>query len=166
MKEITIELTDYCPHNCKFCSSNTTQNREGAAFISVKQVQEALDRGDGLYDLIILSGGEPLAHPQFYPILLLCKARSRSVMVYTNALERIAYNAHVLDGIYVEAAITVSDAVHRVRLLKRVVQGRERTRPEVAFSRNFDGLCAECEHPVVKPTGELAQSPCHKEIVL
>ena len=159
--EITIELTDYCPHHCKFCSSVTTRDKSKAIFISVETVEKIL--GSRKFGHIVLSGGEPLAHPDFYTILSLCSRHTGDVVVYANALSHVASNAHVLDGIYVEAAVTVPAATDKIRLLKRVSQGRERARPEVTFSRNFGSDCSvTCSHIVVRPSGEVVPSPCRK----
>jgi len=162
MMELTIDLTDYCPHRCKFCSSNTTDDEQAAVWISMDIVRKVL--GDESFDHIILSGGEPLSHPEFYAILRECGKHTGDVIVYTNVLTHIAYNAHVVDGVYVEAAVTVPDSVNKVRLLKRVVQGRERTRPEVSFSRNFTEDC-QCSNCVVHPDGAISPTPCRKECV-
>ena len=89
MKELTIELTNYCPHGCKFCSSNTVTGYLGAMYIPISIVERALNV-EGKFDRIILSGGEPLAHPEFYTILEMCRAKAHDVIVYTNALTHIA----------------------------------------------------------------------------
>ena len=34
MKELTFEITNYCPHHCKFCSSNVTDNYSKAIFLN------------------------------------------------------------------------------------------------------------------------------------
>ncbi|MBU0964733.1 radical SAM protein [Patescibacteria group bacterium] len=162
VEEITIELTDYCPHRCMFCSSNTVDDELVAVWVSMDIVRRVL--GDRYFDRIILSGGEPLAHPEFYAILQECRKHTVDVVVYTNALTHIAYNAHVIDSLYVEATVTVLDSVNKLRLLKRVVQGRERTRPEVSFSRNFTEDC-QCSNSVVRPDGTISPTPCRKECI-
>jgi organic radical activating enzyme len=160
MNELTIELTNYCPNECKYCSSNTTSDWDEAEFIRVSDVVNFLENKH--YNRIILSGGEPLAHPRFYDILQIAKAYADDVAVYTNELTHVVYNAHVIDGIYVAANLTVNDSTRQVKVLKRVVQGRESTRPEVSFSGNYDGRCSSCNSPVLLPSGKLVKSPCDK----
>jgi len=124
--------------------------------------REVIERGR--FDRIILSGGEPLAHPRFYHILTLCEANADDVVVYSNAIRHIVYNAGVIDGIYVEANLTVLPNVEKLHILKRVAQGREAKRPEVKLSSNWDGDCSkECEHVVVRPDSSLGR-PCLKKI--
>ena len=158
--EITIELTDYCPERCSYCSSRTTTDYYSAKWIDFGKVHLFLECKH--LERIILSGGEPLAHPDFYRILQMAKKHAKDVVVYTNAITHICYNANVIDGIYVAANLTINDSTAKVKILKRVDQGRESTRPEVSFSGNFDGRCP-CNSPVMLPDGEIMPSPCNKE---
>lgn len=159
MSELTIEITDYCPHHCKFCSSNSVDDMLKAKFISY-EVVEAMTRNDR-YDHIIISGGEPLAHPFFWKILQLCKSRSDDVVVYSNAITHLIYNPHIIDGVYLEANLTVTPETDKIHILKRVKQGREADRPEVYLSRNHFGDCS-CNHRVVRPDGRVCLTPCNK----
>ena len=159
MKEITIELTNYCNHNCLYCSSNAITDRNKAIFIDIATVKLRIEGKQ--YDRINLSGGEPLSHPRFYDILELCKLNAKDVIVYTNALNHIRYNANVLDGIYLEANITILPEIDQIHILRRIKQGKERNRPEVHLSNNFECDC-ECEHIVVLPNGEIGKTPCNK----
>lgn len=168
MREIIYELTNWCPHKCAFCSSNTVSYRTEATYLDINKIKEDLKErtndGHDLLDKINLSGGEPLAHPDFYAILILSQKSAKSVVVYTNALIHICFNAHIIDGIRVEANVTLTDNVSKVHVLKRVAQGREASRPEVVFSRNWEEDCF-CNHRVMKPNGELTRSPCDKHSV-
>jgi len=164
MKELTLEITNYCPNHCKYCSSTAVDELSKAYWLEACQIFPILRDGD--YDRIIISGGEPLAHPQFYAILLMCYDWAQDVVVYTNALEHIAYNANVIDGIYLEASITLTPETNKLRVLKRVEQGREATRPEVHLSRNHDADCGDCHHDVLRPDGIMDKSPCKKHDLL
>lgn len=92
--EYTLEITQYCEHNCPYCSSNaTTQGQH----VPLEKILEFLEENNiNENDRINISGGEPLAHPQFYKILQECYKRTKNVWVYTNAIRNIKYNAHVL----------------------------------------------------------------------
>lgn len=160
-KEITIELTNYCPHNCKYCSSMSTNKRYKALWIEPSIVIKIL--GNKQFEHIIISGGEPLAHPDFYDILEICKQHTKDVIVYSNAINHIAYNSSVIDGIYVEAKVTVNKFTNKIGILKRIEQGKEAIRPEVTFSRNYDDNCIDCNHIVIRPDGQMSSSPCNKK---
>ncbi len=157
--EITFELTNFCREGCRFCSSETTDNQQKAMWLSIEDVREHL--AGRRFDHIILSGGEPLAHPHFYRIFEECEQHTSDVVVYSNLIRHRVYNAHAIDGVYLEARVTPSPGTNRVGILRRVEQGREARRPEVTFSRNHDGPC-ECDHRVIRPDGSVGLHPCHK----
>ena len=159
MKEITFELTNYCPHNCKYCSSNAVDDIEEAIFLDKSFILKFLRRKR--FDRINISGGEPLAHPDFYKIFNWCKHRSDDVVVYSNLITHRIYNAHVIDGVYLEADITVTPETDKIHVLRRVKQGKEANRPEVYLSRNHTENC-ECEHKVIRPNGIITKTPCNK----
>jgi len=161
MKEITIELTNYCPHNCKFCSSVATQYRDKAKFIEFGAVK-GIVKGKR-FDIIHISGGEPLSHPQFWDILQLCKSVAKDVVVHTNALTHIAFNVSAIDNIYVEAYLTVSPDVDKVRILKRIEHGKEKLRPEVHLSSNWKENCM-CNHTIYMPDETTRPTPCRKDL--
>jgi pyruvate-formate lyase-activating enzyme len=160
MSELTIELTNYCEHGCKFCSSNSVSDPDEAEWITYERVEELL-KGKK-YDHIILSGGEPLSHQRFYDIYKLCEKHADDVVVYSNLIKHLVYNVHVIDGVYLEAKVTPVAGTKRLSVLKRVEQGAEATRPEVTFSRNYECNGCDCGNKVVKPNGSVSPSPCRK----
>lgn len=159
LDEITFEITDFCENNCKFCSSDA--KKYNASFLSITEINKYLV--GCYYKQIHLSGGEPLSHPDFYHILKLCKSHSDDVIVHTNAIKHIAFNMNVIDNIYVEGYISVTNDVDKVHILKRVEQGKEKTRPEVKFSGNWLKDCSNCGHIVIRADGKQVKSPCDKE---
>lgn len=163
MKEMTFEITNYCPHRCKYCSSETTTSFGNAMWIPYSNIEKFL-RGKK-YDRIILSGGEPLAHPQFWNILQRCKEHADDVVIYTNAIQHLVHNANVLPEVYLEVNLNVLPNVKEIHVLKRVQQGREATRPEVHFSGNFTGECFGCDSKVMRPDGAITPSPCRKDVI-
>lgn len=123
---------------------------------------------------INISGGEPLAHPEFYRILQLCYSITENVWVYTNALRQIKYNTHVFKEINVEANVVVvpGEACYiskkvKSNLLKFIPQGRgERLAcPPIKVSRNFydPNGCDSCDHVLLQANGEVVNAPCVKE---
>ena len=68
VSEITFELTNHCPHKCKFCSSDAGPDKN--TDLDISEVSARLD--GKTFDIINLSGGEPLSHPQFWEILIIC----------------------------------------------------------------------------------------------
>ena len=85
--------------------------------------------------------------------------------MYTNALTHIRYNLHVIDGIYVDANVTILPSTDKIHILKRVQQGNEAKRPEVTLSRNWIEDCS-CDHHIVRPNGDITLTPCNKHVKL
>jgi hypothetical protein len=165
MKEITIEITDYCPNECSYCSSNA--GPDGKNFLSINQINDFLK--DKVYDRINISGGEPLSHPDFYKILKLCKTyvtpRIGFVAVYTNELDCVLFNANIIPGVRVEANVPLLTNTSEVHLLKMVKQGYEAKKPKVHYSCNWDGInCGGCLNKVLKPDGTIGDNPCTKNL--
>jgi len=157
MKEITFEFTNYCTHKCKFCSSNATDKYSQAKFIDFTAIHQHLNQR---YDRINISGGEPLAHPNFYTLYNMISKYTDDVVVYSNLIIHRRYNAHAIDGVYLEAAITVTNETDKVTVLRRVKQGKEAERPEV--QRNCNDIECPCRHTVIRPDGTVGSTPCNK----
>ena len=158
MKEITFEFTNYCEHNCKFCSSNATNELGKAKYINFSDIHRHLNQR---YDRINISGGEPLAHPNFYSLFTMIKKYTDDIVVYSNLITHRRYNSQAIDGVYLEATVTVTPETDKVSILRRVKQGREADRPEVHLSCNNKMDCS-CEHRVVRPDGSVGATPCNK----
>ncbi len=157
MAEITFELTNHCPHECKFCSSMAGPNKN--ILLDISHIKKHLD--GQFFDIINLSGGEPIAHPQLWVIVNLCREHLTSLgelWIYTNAFDGIRYNAHVRDRIKIHANVTIHSDTDAVHILKRQNHGREATRPEVKIS---GGECKTCDHMVIRPNGDV-EKPCGK----
>lgn len=165
MREHTFYITDYCPHDCSYCSSRA--GKEGKEFLSLSIIMQTLE-DEPSFDIINISGGEPLAHPDFYRILELCKnnvkPRNGRVWVYTNAIPGIMFNANVIPEVPVHANLFTADNTEQIHILKPVNQGRQADRPKVSYSCNYDGKCdADCGHQITMPDGSVHSAPCRKE---
>ena len=67
--EMTFEITNYCPHECIYCSSNATNDKNIAIYLALEDVKISIEKYGFGVDKINISGGEPLSHPDFYNIL-------------------------------------------------------------------------------------------------
>jgi MoaA/NifB/PqqE/SkfB family radical SAM enzyme len=76
------EITFACNHKCSFCYNAPTR---GARELSTEQIRGGLEK---LADLgcvfLVLSGGEPLARPDFFDIAWAGKKLGFAIRVYTN----------------------------------------------------------------------------------
>jgi len=166
--EYTVEITTYCPNSCDYCSTRAGEDGRHLDFAKVKEFLS--DAQDG--DRINISGGEPLAHPDFYEILQFCKSKTDDVWVYTNALGKIRYNSLVLGEIIVEANVCIvpgrwvyiPEKANKVRLLQLVPTGRaENMKPaNIHVSGNIREGCKGCNHFVLQADGQIVGAPCKK----
>jgi len=171
--EVTIEITDYCPHECDYCFTNAEPARKN--IIGLKEVENFLAGIHGI-DRINISGGEPLSHPDFYRILELCNSYTHDVWVYTNAIKKIIYNTDIVKEIKVEANVCLTpgrevyipENVDKVHLLQLVPQGRAKDmKPaNIKVSGNIprnDCNCECCDHVLLQANRAVMTAPCKKD---
>lgn len=162
MPEFTIEITDYCPFKCPFCSTDATDHVEHTK-MAFREVIRLLKEGKAAgCGIVHISGGEPLFHPSIGDILWRASELFgfENVWLHTNLVRNIATNFHVAPTVQFHAFGT-PEGYDQIHIVKRVCQGRDK-RPEVSFSRNFDEAC-DCDHYVIRADGTRAKGPCRKE---
>lgn len=177
--EVTIEITQHCPHECDYCSSNATHESDnvilsvdkiGKFLNDIKENRLSISGEEVSIHRINISGGEPLSHPNFYFILKLCEQFTNDVRVYTNALKHIIYNTDIHEEIIIEAnvcviggrAIYVPKNVSCVHFLKVVPQGRAKglSAPNLKVSGSN---CKDCCHKLLQANGKTVDAPCKKD---
>lgn len=174
VNEVTIEITSWCPNNCSYCSTNASKDGKHLPF---EEIVEFLNETSykQMITRINISGGEPLAHPDFYSILQLCYSFTGNVWVYTNALRGIIYNSDVVSEIEVHANVClvpghdvyIPKNVDQVHLLKLIRQGRAKDMDigNITVSGNLKGCdyCKECRHTLLQADGKVVGAPCKKD---
>ena len=170
--EVTIEITDYCPNKCDYCSTNADPIRKN--IIGLKEIKEFLNTIDSI-DRINISGGEPLSHPDFYRILELCESHTDNVWVYTNAIKQMMYNTDIIKEVKVEAnvcltpgrSVYIPENVDKVHLLQLVKQGRAKDMEpaNIKASGNIprnNCSCDNCDHILLQADRRVVPAPCKK----
>lgn len=66
-ENVLFELTDFCNLNCPFCLNDSSSDNK--TYLSLSQFQVMLDKIKNKAPFVQLSGGEPLANPEFSSIL-------------------------------------------------------------------------------------------------
>ena len=174
--EVTIEITDYCPNSCDYCSTNA--GPDSANELSVAEVVRFLDDVCRKYyvNRINISGGEPLSHPNFYAILNICKSHTDNVWIYTNAVTQIMYNTDIVKEIKVEANVCLVPGkssyiprnADKVHLLQLVSQGRAKDmkpanlKASGNISKSECRSCVDCKHILLQANREIVDAPCKK----
>lgn len=86
MKDLTLELTDKCYNQCMHCSSSCKSNTKNN-FLQMDNLGMILDAAKVLnFERIILSGGEPLLHPDFLNIVRHIKTLGFQIKLYTSGI--------------------------------------------------------------------------------
>lgn len=175
MFEHTVEITKYCPYgDCDYCSSNASRNGK---HLTKEEILKNINAVERPIDILIISGGEPLFHPNIGEIIWFCRSKAEKVKVYTNMIECLVYNSDKIKDIEVEANVCMVSGRERylpkpiigvkTHLLKLVHQGRARklSKQIVSVSTNFhEGkTCEECDHTVLQANGKIVSAPCKKE---
>lgn len=116
---------------------------------------------NGLYDVINLSGGEPLSHPDIWEFITVCRQHLKpngELWIYTNMVDGIRFNGHVRDRVKVHMNVVADKDVDQIHVLKAVEHGRQAERPKVSISGHD---CKNCDHVEVRPDGRV-EKPCRK----
>jgi len=171
MVEVTIEITQFCEVKplCIYCSTNASTEGKHLPFKVIKQFLDSIKNITRLN----ISGGEPLAHPEFYKILKYCETKTTNVWIYTNAIKQIIFNSDIIKELQVEANVCIVPGkevyipknVNRVHLLKLIHQGKAKGLPKtkITVSGNFCDKCSECDHILLQTDGMVVSSPCKKK---
>lgn len=178
--ECTVEITNFCDRGCKYCSTNAINDRNRSKFLSIDEVNNFListEVSSGFIDRINISGGEPLAHPNFYEILKVCESFSENVFVYTNAITNLIYNSDIVSEVNVESnvclvpgsSVYIPKNANKVHLLQLIPQGRAKGMKPANLKASGNiagsdcGSCAECKHSLLQADGKVVAAPCKKD---
>jgi uncharacterized radical SAM superfamily Fe-S cluster-containing enzyme len=93
-----VEITDQCNLTCPVCYADSSPQR--LSHRSLEQIERMLDRvveNEGEPDVVQISGGEPMLHPQLLDVLAAARRRPiKHLMLNTNGL-RIAQSQALTD---------------------------------------------------------------------
>ena len=88
LKDLCFEVIQTCPNKCKFCSSNSSQ--EKTTIITLEQFKRTVMHfiNQGGIEEISISGGEPFLHPDLYEMVGFCKENGIRTVVFTSGIKR------------------------------------------------------------------------------
>jgi molybdenum cofactor biosynthesis enzyme MoaA len=119
---------------------------------------------------INISGGEPLAHPNFYDILCYCEAAFEDVRVYSNAIKKLHYNTDVIKEVETHAHVCIARGkevfipknADKIHFLKLMNQGKAKDMNPVGSVTMSGDNCKECDHLLLQADGKVVNAPCKK----
>ena len=100
LKDLCFEVIQTCPNNCKFCSSNSSQDKQTIITLEkFKQTVMYFINQGGIEELSI-SGGEPFLRPDLFDMVKFCKNNGIRTVVFTSGIKRAsAIPAEMIDYI-------------------------------------------------------------------
>lgn len=88
LKDLCFEVIQTCPNKCKFCSSNSSQDKQKVITLEQfkRTVMHFINQG-GIEELSI-SGGEPFLHPDLFEMVKFCKDMKIRTVIFTSGIKR------------------------------------------------------------------------------
>lgn len=88
IKDLCFEIIQTCPNSCKFCSSNSSKDKQ--TFISFEQFKKVINHfiNQGGIEEISISGGEPFLHPDLFNMVKFCKENKIKTVIFTSGIKR------------------------------------------------------------------------------
>ena len=88
LKDLCFEIIQTCPNKCKFCSSNSSQDK--TTIITLEQFKKTIMHfiNQGGIEEISISGGEPFLHPDLFEMVKFCKENRIRTVVFTSGIKR------------------------------------------------------------------------------
>lgn len=88
LKDLCFEVIQTCPNKCKFCSSNSSQDKQTIITLEQfkKTVRHFIKQG-GIEELSI-SGGEPFLHPDLFEMVKFSKDNGIRTVIFTSGIKR------------------------------------------------------------------------------
>ena len=88
LKDLCFEIIQTCPNKCKFCSSNSSQDKQTIiTFEQFKKTVMHFIKQGGIEELSI-SGGEPFWHPDLFEMVKFCKDNGIKTVIFTSGIKR------------------------------------------------------------------------------
>ncbi|HOZ54799.1 MAG TPA: radical SAM protein [Clostridia bacterium] len=88
LKDLCFEIIQTCPNKCKFCSSNSSEEKN--TIIELEKFKETVNyfiNKSGIEEISI-SGGEPFLHPNLFEMISYCKSKGIRTVLFTSGINR------------------------------------------------------------------------------
>ena len=90
LKDLCFEVIQACPNKCKFCSSNSSKEKN--TIITLEQFKKTITHfiNNGGIGEVSISGGEPFLHPDLFKMIEFCKNNGLRTVVFTSGIKRLS----------------------------------------------------------------------------
>lgn len=148
LKDLCFEVIQTCPNKCRFCSSNSSQDKQ--KIIKLEMFKKTINHfvNNGGIEEISISGGEPLLHPNIFDMIEFCKSNGIRTVLFTSGIKKAS-------EIPVEMIEYIkSKCEHDLQEIEEHEPWNERLKNNV--KRYYD----RCLEP--KPFGAITKQECEK----
>lgn len=196
MKEITFELTNYCPHHCQFCSSNVTDIYSNAIFLNPYQILEEIKHRLSINNIFAMN---LTIHEEIRMILLYPEQKYVNNTIWFDRIHLSGgeplshprfWEILCICKYFSKDVIVHTNALRHIAFNLHVldniyIESYQTISPDVdqihILKRIEQGKelkrpevhfsqnwmqNCSCHHDMVLPTGTIAQSPCKKEKII
>ena len=110
--QIYLLLTESCNLNCSYCIRGNKKNE----YIDVSILKQIIKRNDFSDCQVLLTGGEPLLHPQIFEITNFCLDSFKYVAINTNATMYKKCQIPKSDRLHLQISLDGNELIHnRIR---------------------------------------------------
>jgi len=94
LKDLCFEVIQTCPNKCKFCSSNSSQDKR--TIVTFEQFKKTVTHfiNQGGVEEISISGGEPFLHPELFEMIKFSKDNGIRTLVFTSGIKKTSNMPH------------------------------------------------------------------------
>lgn len=87
LKDLCFEVIQRCPNKCKFCSSNSSQEKK--TIIKLEQFKKTINyfMKQGGIEEVSISGGEPFLHPDLFEMVKFTKESGIRTVIFTSGIK-------------------------------------------------------------------------------
>ena len=87
LKDLCFEVIQRCPNKCKFCSSNSSQEKK--KIIKLEDFKKTINYfiKQGGIEEISISGGEPFLHPDLFEMIRFTKENGIRTVIFTSGIK-------------------------------------------------------------------------------
>ncbi len=87
LKDLCFEVIQTCPNKCRFCSSNSSQDKQ--KIIKLEMFKKTINHfvNNGGIEEISISGGEPFLHPNLFEMIGFCKDNGIRTVLFTSGIK-------------------------------------------------------------------------------
>lgn len=154
---VMIDVTNKCQHNCIYCCKHV-RHIPYWSYMTIKQINEAIDSLKDYQGYIGVTGGEPLLHPLFEEIceVIAKKVPKQKAIIFTSHKSRLNKYKPLIDSVFGQVYINFHTRSQRAVCLHQplLLAVGDMVKDEALQKELIDNCwCNRMWSPVINPYG-------------